>query len=101
MQTILLYIGFLNIVLTGLTVLFVWGIARFPETPSRPYWLLAGAFILRLYSQVTGIGFIDEIFKSEVPTFQLAVSTIVGVVVSAFFLYAFIETYVLLKKKYP
>lgn len=86
--------------MTILTTLFVYGTSRFPETPTRPWIFLTIAFVLRAYSQVSGIGFIDEVLKVEWPTMQLTVSTVASALISAAFLFAYLEKYVLLKKKY-
>lgn len=100
MQTILLYIAVLNIVLTFSTLFFVWRIAKFPETPSRPWLFLTAAFALRAYSQITGIGVIDDILNSEIPSLHLGISTIASLLITSFFAFAYLENYVLLKKKY-
>lgn len=100
MQDLLLYIAILNMVLTAITALCIYGISRFPETPSRPYYFLTGAFLIRLAAQITGVGFIDEILKSEFPSAAIIRGTIMSITMSLFFLFAYLEKYVLLKKKY-
>lgn len=100
MQTILLYIAILNIVLTVSTLFFLWRTSRFPETPSRPYLLLTLAFLLRAVSEIYGIGYIEEILTLEVPNLHVAIGMCVPLLITLFFAFAYLEKYVLLKKKY-